>query len=225
MRTLIRTSTLAALALSAAALTAEAQGTKHVGIIGGVDFATFTGSDAAGGSFIDPGAGFTLTMDKKSLTGFLGGLFVTIPAGNSLLFEPEVLYAAKGAKYATTITDGVDTFTGDLNFDLHYLTIPVLLRYEFQQDGGAYALAGPEVSFNLSCSVDGTGDFSAGGDLDCSDDLGVETNTTFGGVIGLGFRRGSVGLEGRYDFDFGSAFKDASIKNAAWEILLRYQFK
>jgi len=44
-------------------------------------------------------------------------------------------------------------------------------------------------------------------------------------VLGLGFAHGPVGLEARYDFDFGSAFKDASIKNAAWEILLRYQFK
>ncbi len=51
------------------------------------------------------------------------------------------------------------------------------------------------------------------------------TSVTFGGIVGLGYQRGRVGLEGRYEFDFSDAFQDAgSVKNAAWEILLRYAF-
>lgn len=202
-----------------------AQHTTHVGILGGVDFASFTGSDAAGGSLIDPGSGISISMDKGSATNFLGGIFVQVSAGKSLWFEPELLYEGKGAKYATTVSDGVVTLSGDLNFNLDYLSLPVLLRYDFQESGGPYGLIGPEVSFNLSCGVEGTGGLSGTGTLDCADDLGFETNTTFGGVLGLGYQRQALGLEARYDFDFGSAFKDVDIKNAAWEILLRYRFR
>lgn len=202
-----------------------AQHTTHVGILGGVDFATFAGSDASGGSFFDPGSGLTMSATKGSSTNFLGGIFVQIPAGKSLWFEPQLLYEGKGANYAATISDGSTTVSGDMTFNVDYLTIPVLLRYDFEEGGGPYGLVGPEVSFNLGCSVDFSGGLSAAGSLDCSSDVGVETTTTFGAVVGLGYQRKAVGLEARYDFDFGSAFKDSDIKNTAWEILLRYRFR
>lgn len=140
-----------------------AQHTTHVGILGGVDFATFAGSDASGGSFFDPGSGLTMSATKGSSTNFLGGIFVQIPAGKSLWFEPQLLYEGKGANYAATISDGSTTVSGDMTFNVDYLTIPVLLRYDFEEGGGPYGLVGPEVSFNLGCSVDFSGGLSAAG--------------------------------------------------------------
>lgn len=218
MRTIPRSITLAAAALSFAAGALPAQSAVTYGVVAGIDFATFTGSDANLSS---------IGLDKGSLTGFLGGVFVDIPVGTSLAFEPEAIYIGKGTKYSLTDPG----FSGDVTFDLEYIEIPALLRYNFKPAGGPYALVGPTVAFNISCSVSGDGD----ADLpktDCAD-IGViagvpfdATSVTFGGVVGLGFQRGKIGLEGRYEFDFSEAYKDAgAVKNSAWEILLRYQFK
>jgi len=245
-----RHAVLAALAIAALASTAEAQSTKHWGIIGGMDFSTFTGSDADGQTF-DFGGGDSFTSTKGSLTGFMGGLYVAIPIGTSVVFEPELLYAGKGAKYSYSATfGGTSTDVGEVKYHGDYLSIPLLIRYNFNPEGGPYLLGGLSVNFNLSCSADVNGtlasalqDFGADTDPGCAYfDVLAETpeeiwiplkaNTTFSGVIGLGFQKDRVGLEGRYDFDFNNAADfDVSgapsfeVKNTAWEILLRYQFK
>jgi hypothetical protein len=222
MRKLFRISALVASALGAIALTAQAQSVKSFGIIGGVTFASFTGS-LADGFFIADASGEVDFYNKHSTTGFVGGFFVDIPVGPSVSLEPELLYASKGAEYTVDLYDDIGDYLGSgiLTGNLDYIMIPVLLRYDFQKAGGPYSLIGPAVSFNISCSLVGDG-----GSLNCSDDLGLETTTTFGGILGLGFQKGSFGGEVRYDFDFGDAFSNLSgLKNAAWEVLLRYQFK
>ena len=198
MRKFIRISALSTLALALSTLTAQAQGAKQFGILAGVDFATMSGSDLDG-------------ADLSSRTGFVGGLYFSLPVAARVAVEPEVLYAMKGTK--------INDFGVALNHD--YLEIPVLIKYNFNNDGGPYLLAGPAVGFSLSCNeqeIDGSLSVS------CSD-AGLESNTTFGGVVGLGFQKNRFGLEGRYDFDFGDAFKDTSAKNNAWEILARIMIK
>ncbi len=106
----------------------------------------------------------------------------------------------------------------DLTLSNDYIEIPVLIKYNFNNDGGPYLLVGPSVGFSIACSLHDDSD-----SVDCSDF--TETNTTVGGVLGLGFQKNRFGLEGRYDFDFGDAFKDASGKNAAWMILARIMLK
>jgi hypothetical protein len=198
MRKSFRIFAVTAIALAATALTAQAQQAKQFGIVAGVDFADITGDDFSGTS---------------SKTGFVGGLYLAIPMGDRVAIEPEVLYASKGAQ---------DQDISDIKLNNNYIEIPVLVRYSFNNNGGPYLLAGPAVGFSISCKfTDGSTD------LDCNDTngLGLETNTTFGGVVGLGFQKNRFGLEGRYDFDFGDAFKDIAGKNAAWEILARIMIK
>jgi len=221
MRKLFRISALAALALGMTALTAEAQRAKTFGIVAGVDFANVSGDDISEGT--------------SSKTGFMGGFFVGLPIGTNVDIEPEILYAMKGAKYDN------EFFKGQYKFD--YIEIPVLFKYNFQPEGGVYALAGPAVGFNVSCKDQGdyvgslvtsTGRnpalslSSAAYDYDEScEDQGAKANTTFGGVLGLGFKKGRVGIEGRYDFDFGDAIQDKetgenyNVKNNVWAILIR----
>lgn len=218
MRKLSRSITLAAAALFAAAGALPAQSAVTYGVVAGIDFATFTGSDA------DLSA---LGLDKGTLTGFLGGVFVDIPVGTSLVVEPQAIYVGKGATYSLNESG----FSGDVTFDLEYIEIPALLRYNFRPSGGPYALVGPTVAFNISCSLSGSGDADLA-KTDCADIGAIAgvpfdaTSVTFGGVVGLGFQRGKLGFEGRYEWDFSEAYKDAgAVKNSAWEILLRYQFK
>ena len=242
MKKLFRISALAALALGATTLIAQAQSTKHFGIVGGVNFSSFNGSDADGGSF--DVFGDTYTVNTGSLTGFVGGIYAAIPVGTSVVFEPEVLYTSKGARYDTEY-DVVDvgTFSDQLTYRLDYIEIPLLLRYNFQPAGGFYALAGPQVSFNVGCSADISGDLGTvlkdngvSTDGGCAvfnilaetpSDIWIETqaNTTIGGIVGVGFQKDRFGLEGRYDFDFGAAVDGWNAKNAAWEILARIMIK
>ncbi len=83
MRTVIRTLAVAAVALALASVPAAAQATKSVGVIAGVNFSTFNGSDADLSS---------IGLSKGSLTGFQGGVFVDIPVGSSLVLEPAAMY-------------------------------------------------------------------------------------------------------------------------------------
>ncbi len=199
MSKFFRAASLAALAIAAVSTAASAQATKSFGAVAGVDFATISGSD------------FNNTGSK---TGFMGGLYYSIPASHALAIEPEVLYVNKGASDNNS----------SLKIGNNYIEIPVLLKYNFSANGGPYILAGPEVAFSVSCNLsDGSTSVSC-------DNFGLSTKTTFGGVFGLGYQKNKFGLEGRFDFDFGDAFDDVgggsvAGKNQVWAILVRYQIK
>jgi len=192
---MFRVSALAALAFAAFTATASAQSTMKFGAVAGVDFSNLTGSDVSG---------------LSSKTGFAGGLYAGFPMGKSVVIEPELLYVNKGAKD--------NTISPNQTLSINYIEIPVLVRYNFNPAGGPFLLLGPSVGFSTSCN------FSSGGaTADCKG-LGADVQTTFAGVVGLGFQKNRFGLEGRYDFDFGSAFKTSNAKNAVWEILARIGF-
>lgn len=195
MRNLSRISAMATLALALSALTAHAQGAKSFGIVAGVDFATMSGDDLDG-------------ADIGSRTGFIGGAYFNMPVGSAISIEPEVLYVMKGL-----------TAPGDVTYANDYIEIPVLVKYSFSSDGGLSIFAGPDVAFSISCNGSDTNT-----EISC-DDLDLQTETTFGGVVGAGFMRKRFGIEARYDFDFGDAWKDISAKNSAFEILARIMIK
>lgn len=128
-----RCSTLAGLSLAVVALTAapaSAQKKTSVGFLGGADFTTLTGLDS--------------NVSVRSSTGFAGGLYVNFPVAKSLLIEPELIYANKGAGIKDT----------EITLNLNYIEIPVLLRYEFTpENAGPFAYVGPYVGFNVKCST------------------------------------------------------------------------
>jgi len=190
-----RVSALAALTLTAVAATASAQSTIRFGALAGVDFTNLTGDSVS---------------SLSSKTGFAGGLYVGFPMGKSFVIEPEVLYVNKGAK------DNSVSPTQTLS--INYIQIPVLARYNFNPDGGPFILLGPSVGFSTTCKFT-----SGAASADCTG-LGADVQTTYSGIVGLGYQKGRFGLEGRYDFDFGDAFKNTSAKNTAWEILARIGF-
>ena len=189
-----RCSTLAGLALIALAMTAttaSAQRKADVGFLGGASFTTLIGVDDS--------------VSVRSSTGFAGGVFVGIPVAKSLLIEPEVLYVNKGAGLEDT----------EVSLNLNYIEIPVLLRYEFKEDGGPFAYVGPYVGFVAECST--SADTLS---FPCADD-NIETSTDFGGTIGVGFRKDAWGFDIRYDYGFTDAIKDEKGKNSALMVLLR----
>jgi len=206
MRTLFRISALAALALGALAVSAQAQ-EKTVGLVAGVGLSTMTGNDLSDGT--------------KTRVGFTGGIFVDIPVGGgNVAIEPEVLYSSKGAKYDN------EFYTGSYVFD--YIEVPVLFKWSQQPSGDGFSLfAGPAVNFNISCKDKGHDNtFDEDYDEDCSA-YDASPNTVISGVVGAGYSKGRAGIEVRYDFDLGDALKDDTsdenydAKNQVWQILVR----
>ena len=253
MNTSVRIAALATLAMTVTALPTLAQGQKEFGIVGGATFSTFTGSDAEDYS-TDFGGGDFWHQSQTSKVGFVGGVYVAIPIGSSVVIEPELLYTQKGSKYDQSLSGSFsDPNYGEVTYKSDYLEVPVLARYNFNPSGGAYLLGGFSVGFNVSCSAEASGtlasDMQSGGydpTPGCamlSPDyylltneiwLPVKAKTTFGAVLGLGYQKGNLGIEGRYDFDLGNAYAadidvlgstDLEVKNAAWEVLLRYRVK
>jgi hypothetical protein len=208
MRKLFRISTLAALALGAAAVTAQAQ-EKSFGLVAGANFATINGNDISDGT--------------GTRTGFVGGLFFAIPVGGgNWAIEPEVLYSMQGATYDNEFFDGT--------YAVDYVRIPVLVKWTANPGGkGFYVMLGPSVGINVTCNDSGTykptdSDY----DGSCEDEDGIKAKTVFSGDLGAGYSFGQFGIEGRYGFDWGDAFEVADggesidAKNSVISVMLRW---
>jgi hypothetical protein len=147
--------------------------------------------------------------NTASRTGFMGGVFLDVAINPSVAVEPEILYAMKGSDFSGT----------DTTVALNYIEVPILIKYSLSADGGMYLLAGPAVNFDVSADVPPIP--TTGGPA-----VTPSPNLTFGGILGLGYARGHVGVEGRYDFDFSDAlaldsFTNLDAKNRVWAILIR----
>lgn len=234
MRVLLRSSAVLSLLLGLA-VAAHAQQQKTFGLLAGVNWSTFSGTDADQPYDLFPPGATSTTLERTVLTGFIGGLYATIPISEQFAFEPELLYAAKGSRYDYSYTSASGALAATVDFDLHYLSIPLLARYDYRPDGGPYGLLGVSVNFNVGCSIKASGTLAdsvgAPSSTDCGSAAGfygadLSANTTISGVVGLGYEMGKFGLEGRYDYDFGDAFEDGlSVHTTAWELMLRYRFR
>lgn len=182
----------AAAALVAGAVPAllEAQ----VGIKGGVSWANVSNSGALPGS-----------LDGR--TGFAAGL--------SLNTRPEVIGLGIEAMYAQR---GVIGQSDADSRRLDYIDVPAYLRLMLPATGLApFAYAGPQVSFELSCTA---------GSVDCpsSDRPSVSYAAVVGAGILFGNRRGGFSLEGRYmygltDLKLGTVTSSDSYRTRSFMIL------
>jgi len=187
--------TLAALGLAAmAAITAPAAAQSvSYGILAGASLSDFANAD----------------VPASTSAGFAGGFYAGVPLRTSLVLEPELLYTNKGAN-----------LTGSsATVNLNYIEVPVLLRYNFNPDGGPFAYAGPYVGFNIDCNTTTTV-----ATVNCSD-ASVNANTVFGGALGIGFQKSAWGFDLRYEYDFSDAVDAGPGKNSAFMALLRLAVK
>ncbi len=197
---------LASCLVAPIAVAQEMPGQRQVrlGVTGGADFSTFTGSDGSGSS---------------TRTGFFAGAVLSVPLGPSLSFAPQAVYITKGAK---------DQVGGAIK--LSYFEVPVLfaLRVPIGKGGPAPVLfAGPTVAFLSSCSVS-----AAGVSVSC-ESLGYGTNSfELGATVGagFGFPLGVARFEvfGRYGMGLTKVFDVAStsnVKNGVFSVGAAYFFK
>jgi hypothetical protein len=82
-------------------------------------------------------------FSDKSKIGFAGGVFISIPIGTYLGFQPELIYSQKGYKGSGNIILTEYEYTRNVD----YLDVPLLLQ--IKPIPGLSLLAGPHFSFLL----------------------------------------------------------------------------
>lgn len=171
MKKIIVTAALIVALASAAGAQEGMQGNlTGMGLKAGVNFGSFIGSDAG---------------SPNTRTGFTGGGFLTYTIVQQLSIQPELYYTMKGGKRFPNTID-------QENWDLNYLEIPLLLKFNFPTEGMVKPniFAGPQLGFPLSASYN---------DQDVMDYVkGTEFSLAFGAGIEYKLRMVSLTFDARY---------------------------
>ena len=182
---------------------AEAQQRPVFGFQGGVNVATVTGD------FAD--ALEATGSEVKSKTGFVGGLWASLPISPTVAIEPELLYSQKGFK-----TEG----TVNTETELNYFEVPILVNFLFKSEGSFRPglFIGPAFGFKTSCNVS-----SASIEIDCEDEAtldaiteDVEVSLVFGLGSHIDLGSGELLISGRFTLGLSSLVAselDSNLKN------------
>lgn len=196
----------AALAFAAASHTATAQiatPKPTIGVLGGLNFSTLSGSDISGVS---------------NRTGFQAGLFLTLHMNQAWSIEPEALYTQEGA-----------TASGE-TAKMNYLQVPVLLRWDVMARSPMHPffMAGPAAAFQVGCDLSASGQTASCDDLSQAGQSPQKKTFDVLGVAGagLGFNVGATQMSvgARYSYGFSDAFQNSDIKNRYFSVLLGLTF-
>ena len=200
---------------------ASAQGLK-LGLKGGFNGSTFSGSDSKGWEY---------------KAGFAAGGLINYGLTENTSLQLELLYSQKGAShddapYETGLdSNGLPVYKtdGTLKATLGYLDVPLLFKYNIGEDGkGLFFELGPQGSFVLhqrSFVEDGSG--KQIGSSDTSTD-GLN-KVVVGYVGGIGYQITSgLGLGVRYTGDLSQVAKDAdgaaNLHNSVFQFQVHYLF-
>jgi len=197
IKTLLLTAVLAVIGISASAQPAGPG--MAFGIKGGGNLANFYG-DAVG------------NVDAKLRA--IGGAYLKFQFNEVLAFQPEVLYAQKGASQTELVNIGgtFGTIEGEWQYD--YIEIPLLLDFSVPTEGGMtpHFFVGPTVS--ILASAKGVG---GGSEVDLKDyTKSTDFSLTIGGGINIGSGPTKFVLDLRYVMGL-SEFDDVGLN----EIFLR----
>jgi len=186
---------LSLILLAGAAGAANAQGLK-LGLKGGFNGSTFSGSDSKG------------TQYKA---GFAAGGLINYAFSDMISVQPEFLYSQKGASQdgAPYTVNGITKTDGTRKTTLGYLDVPILLKVSAGEEGkGLFFEAGPQGSFVISqraFTENGSGS-QEGASVTSTDGL---NKVVLGYVAGLGYQITSgLGVGLRYTGDFTQLYKD-----------------
>ena len=92
--------------------------------------------------------------DTGSAVKFGAGGIMLYPLSEILSLQVELMYLLKGAELVEVL-DGSDGFKTDAKWNLAYLSVPVLGRYNLGSgDSSPYFVAGPEIGFLLSAELE-----------------------------------------------------------------------
>jgi hypothetical protein len=124
---------------------ASAQSPLKIGVEGGVNFGNASTSPTS--------------VSFSSRTGLMAGALLEVYVSDVFYFQPEVLYAQKGAEFSVSSSSG----SGTLTWKFDYIEIPLLLEAKFgQSEFKPMIYGGPNIGFNVSATAEGSNGSSSG---------------------------------------------------------------
>lgn len=141
--------------------------------------------------------------DSKGQWGYQVGLVTEITFSEYFALQPEILYVNRGAEY--------DVAGVNVEEDLHYIDIPMLLKFKPIPIVNLYA--GPQVSFLINGKYE-YGDEGVTYEFDDRDDF---KSIDFGLAVGAGAELGPMFLDVRYSLGLNNALEDREIKDVVLE--------
>ena len=135
------------------------------------------------------------SLDRR--TGIVVGVFYVFPIAPHFSFQPEWLYAQKGAKFVEN---------SDFGLDLDYYDVPLLLRWDSTATGQSTfnLFAGPSINFRHRARQE-----DEDGDRDIRDSV---EKIDVGLVVGAGVEFGRFLIDGRYQHGLKEVNKDAELE-------------
>ena len=183
-------------------------GTIEYGIIGGLNFADFSGNIERFSGI----TGLNISKSQSRLTGNVG-LFASFFVHRDLAIQPEVAWSFRGAKQKIE--------NGNFLYQMSYIHVPVLLKVVATNESNIhpYLLAGPSVSFLVDNKYKfDTPNNQTSGKLNA---YNLDTRKTlFDLNVGLGIQTGALMIEGRYHFGISDAFKNIRTQHNVFSINL-----
>ena len=187
--------------------------TTFFGIKGGANWAKMDVDEFPGGK----------VNNKTSLH---AGLFLNIPVGQTLNFQPELLYNGYGSKFAETTTVGTVTTTETYEQDLSYISLP--LMFQVRTSSGLFFELGPQPSYLISAKQEGPGTLNTD-NKDAFDKFDIAVNGGLGFTTRVGF-----GVHARYTYGLSNVLEDGGgnnspndgpeLKNRVLSVGLHYMF-
>jgi hypothetical protein len=171
---------------------ANAQTGLKLGLKGGFNGATFSGSDSKGSEY---------------KAGFAAGGLLNYGFSDLISVQGELLYSQKGGSRDYAASGGTNTSKTTLG----YIDVPVLLKVTAGDDGkGLFFEAGPQGSFVLHqrSFTEDNGGKQIGSSITSTDAL---NKVVLGYVAGIGYQLTSgLGLGIRYTGDISQVYKDGN---------------
>ncbi len=186
---------IAIIATVMAATTLQAQH-ANIGIKGGLNLYNVINENSSNG---DPTLGIHL------------GLLAHFHLNEQLAFQPEVVFSTQGSDYNFNNTE--------LNLNLNYVNVPLLLQYMF--NNGFRLQAGPQLGVLVSAKAKGDN-----GELDVKDDFNaIDLGASFG--VGYINPNSNIGFDARYNLGLTDISEDGGEEsyNRGFQIGIFYLFK
>lgn len=177
-----------------------AAGQPSVGVIGGLNSATFTGSSSVA------------VAGRRA--GIVIGAVAELPLAGSFSIRPELHYSAKGARVRTA-----GSGPGGVDFTVSYLQLPLLVQVRPTRGASVFPvlLGGVSLGLPLRCRRGG---------LDCKSIVGFARQSVDAGVV-VGVEAGFLGTAAagvRYEAGFRSVNQStqAELLNGVLSFTVRY---
>lgn len=168
----------------------------NIGIKGGLNGYTIKGDNS---SNFDPKYSFHV------------GLLGHIHMNDEIAIQPEIYYSVQGTKYKSN--------GADVNLNLNYVNIPLLLQYMF--DNGFRIEAGAQLGILASAKSE-----SGNTTIDVKSSF---KSTDIGGVVGMSYVKPSTGLGFDIRYNYGvtniNASNTVNAYNRGFQVGLFYLFK